>query len=851
MLFGCIYRSPTHTTESEENNTNLNVLIHNLSNEKKYSHICLTGDFNFKINWQQWSTSYPEHSKEEIFLETLRDSFLYQHVLEPTRRRGTDEPSILDLILTKEESQIQDLKYHAPLGKSDHSVLSFNFNCYFNNELSSKKYLYDKANFEDMKRSLEESNWLEEFIQNANLYDVEGAWLKLKSKLHALRDEHVPQSKIGELSWKGKGDIPISQELRQLIKDKRRFHRKWIKSINNTHERVARHQFNSTRNKVKKMMTQTKRSYERRICSQSKNNPKRFWKHIRDNLKTKSGIYPLLESVNDENSIKFDDYDKAEILQNQFCSVFTEEPDGDLPSFTSRTEKEVEIFLTVEMVRKEVTSLDVNKAIGPDELHPRMLKELVDYITVPLFIIMKKTLINGCIPTDWKLANVSPIFKKGAKNLAENYRPISLTSIVCRLLEKIVKCQIMDHLTQEDLLSPSQHGFINRRSTVTQLLNYLDKSTEAIADGDVVDVIYFDFAKAFDTVPHRRLLMKIEGYGIKNEALAWIRAFLTDRYQVVTVNGKRSSKQRVLSGVPQGSVLGPLLFVLYINDLPEVVRSILYLFADDTKLLKRIKNKQDSLELQSDIEAMDDWTTRWILRFHPGKCHVLTLGKFENIKYAHTYKLGDTVLDHVCSEKDLGVTFDNDLSFEKHLFNQVKKANSMVGLIKRSFFHLTPDLFRELYVTFVRPHLEYAQVIWSPKLRKHSELLEGVQRRATRIVEACKHQPYSNRLQQIGIPTLEYRRSVGDMVEVFKHLHFYSSTTVPNKFVARTRPSRNHEFELKRLFAKDGLRGVQTNFFYYRSIKHWNALPREVVNSPSIAVFKKRIDIAWQNKRFI
>ena len=851
MLFGCIYRSPTHTTESEENNTNLNVLIHNLSNEKKYSHICLTGDFNFKINWQQWSTSYPEHSKEEIFLETLRDSFLYQHVLEPTRRRGTDEPSILDLILTKEESQIQDLKYHAPLGKSDHSVLSFNFNCYFNNELSSKKYLYDKANFEDMKRSLEESNWLEEFIQNANLYDVEGAWLKLKSKLHALRDEHVPQSKIGELSWKGKGDIPISQELRQLIKDKRRFHRKWIKSINNTHERVARHQFNSTRNKVKKMMTQTKRSYERRICSQSKNNPKRFWKHIRDNLKTKSGIYPLLESVNDENSIKFDDYDKAEILQNQFCSVFTEEPDGDLPSFTSRTEKEVEIFLTVEMVRKEVTSLDVNKAIGPDELHPRMLKELVDYITVPLFIIMKKTLINGCIPTDWKLANVSPIFKKGAKNLAENYRPISLTSIVCRLLEKIVKCQIMDHLKQEDLLSPSQHGFINRRSTVTQLLNYLDKSTEAIADGDVVDVIYFDFAKAFDTVPHRRLLMKIEGYGIKNEALAWIRAFLTDRYQVVTVNGKRSSKQRVLSGVPQGSVLGPLLFVLYINDLPEVVRSILYLFADDTKLLKRIKNKQDSLELQSDIEAMDDWTTRWILRFHPGKCHVLTLGKFENIKYAHTYKLGDTVLDHVCSEKDLGVTFDNDLSFEKHLFNQVKKANSMVGLIKRSFFHLTPDLFRELYVTFVRPHLEYAQVIWSPKLRKHSELLEGVQRRATRIVEACKHQPYSNRLQQIGIPTLEYRRSVGDMVEVFKHLHFYSSTTVPNKFVARTRPSRNHEFELKRLFAKDGLRGVQTNFFYYRSIKHWNALPREVVNSPSIAVFKKRIDIAWQNKRFI
>ena len=209
------------------------------------------------------------------------------------------------------------------------------------------------------------------------------------------------------------------------------------------------------------------------------------------------------------------------------------------------------------------------------------------------------------------------------------------------------------------------------------------------------------------------------------------------------------------------------------------------------------------------------------------------------------------MLDHVFSEKDLGVIFDSDLSFEEHIFNQVKKANSMVGLIKRSFFHLTPDLFRQLYITFVRPHLEYAQVIWSPKLQKHSKLLEGVQRRATRIVEACKHQPYSNRLQRIGIPTLEYRRSVGDMVEVYKHLHFYDSTTVPSKFVPRTRPSRNHEFELKRAFAKDGLRGVQTNSFYYRSIKHWNELPRDVVSSPSIAVFKKRIDIAWQNKRFI
>ena len=261
-------------------------------------------------------------------------------------------------------------------------------------------------------------------------------------------------------------------------------------------------------------MTRTKRDYEQKICTQTKENSKRFWKHIRDNLKTKTGVYPLLESATDETSLRIEDKDKAKILQNQFCRVFTKEPDRELPAFFPRTDQEVEMNLNVDIVKKEILFININKAVGPDEIHPRMLKELVDYITIPLFIIMKKSLMTGNIPDDWKLANVSPIFKKGAKNLAENYRPISLTSISCRILEKIMKNTIMNHLIQEKLLSSKQHGFVKGRSTVTQLLNYLDRATEAIAEGKVVDVIYFDFAQAFDTVPHRRLLHKLESYGI-------------------------------------------------------------------------------------------------------------------------------------------------------------------------------------------------------------------------------------------------------------------------------------------------------------------------------------------------
>ena len=243
----------------------------------------------------------------------------------------------------------------------------------------------------------------------------------------------------------------------------------------------------------------------------------------------------------------------------------------------------------------------------------------------------------------------------------------------------------MEHLMQENLLSDKQYGFINKRSTVTQLIHFIDKCCETTSQGKVVDCIYFDFAKAFDTVPHRRLQKKLECYGIVGPIFNWIKSFLSDRKQLVNVNGSKSSLDPVVSGIPQGSVLGPLLFVIYINDLPDHVISSLYLFADDTKLVKEINSHYDSLIVQSDIDAMSKWSRDWLLKFHPDKCHVLTIGKFDNIKHAHPYQLNGSQLEHVSTEKDLGILIDSDLSFEEHISKQVNKANSMVGLIRRGF----------------------------------------------------------------------------------------------------------------------------------------------------------------------
>eukprot|EP00111_Clytia_hemisphaerica_P011109 TCONS_00032522-protein len=263
------------------------------------------------------------------------------------------------------------------------------------------------------------------------------------------------------------------------------------------------------------------------------------------------------------------------------------------------------------MMKKQIKQINTNKSFGPDEIHPKMLVELVDHVTEPLAIIMNKTLSCEIIPKEWKMAYVSPIYKnKGAQNLAINYRPVSLTSVVCKLMESFLRRHIMNHQQDQKLLSNKQYGFISHRSTVTQLLNYLDKCSESIANGKVVDTIYFDFAKAFGTVPYRRLLKKLKGYGISGNCLR-IESFLTDRKQLVKVDQAQSSTNSVVSGIPQRSVLGPLLFVIYINDLPNNVISSIFLFADDTKIVKEINSFEDSLTMQQDINELENWSRKW------------------------------------------------------------------------------------------------------------------------------------------------------------------------------------------------------------------------------------------------
>lgn len=324
------------------------------------------------------------------------------------------------------------------------------------------------------------------------------------------------------------------------------------------------------------------------------------------------------------------------------------------------------------------------------------------------------------------------------------------------MLEKIIRDALVKHMSSNDLFSDVQHGFISGKSCVTQLLEYMEDLTEAVDSGCDVDVIYLDFCKAFDKVPHKRLLMKLYAYGVRGRLYRWIREFLKDRQQRVVVCGSASDWQSVTSGIPQGSVLGPILFLIFINDLPDAINCCIKLFADDAKIYAQVNSIEQGKDLQGNIKRAEEWASTWEMFFNEKKCKQLHIGtKDMGITYKMYKNNSETVVEKADTEKDLGVVFDSKLLFREHIASKIKIANRNLGLIFRSFTYMDKEMFLQLYKSIVRPHLEYASSVWSPHVKKDKIALENVQRRATRLVKSLFGQTYSQRLRALGLPSLE------------------------------------------------------------------------------------------------
>ena len=555
-------------------------------------------------------------------------------------------------------------------------------------------------------------------------------------------------------------------------------------------------------------------------------------------MKVKESVGPIED---DQGNLIKDEKQMANIFSEFFKSVFTREDITNIPEpeqiYKGTAEEQItDVNINVERVKKKLKEMNASKAPGDDDINPALLKETSEEIAQQVTDLFRSSLDSGHVPEDWRSSNITPIHKKDSKTNAENYRGVHLTSQLCKLLEGLIKEDILEHLLKFKLIRESQHGFTPNKSCITNLLEFLEEITANIDEGNPCDIIYMDFQKAFDKVPHARLIKKLEKHGINGKLLKWIEEWLKNRKQRVVLKGQASEWEEVLSGVPQGSVLGPLLFIIFINDIDTGITSTLSKFADDCKIKRKVKSDEDANAVQVDLNNLVMWSHKWQMKFHPDKCKVLHIGH-NNQRY--NYYIEGTEVKKVSEEKDLGVITSEDLKQKKQVAKVVKSANRILGMIRRTITCKNKMNILSLYKTLVRPILDYGAAVWSPHQRGDIEKVEKIQRRATKMIKEIRHLSYKDRLKACNLMTLEMRRRRYDLIETFKIIKEIYTVDKGKFFKMRNNQTRGHNQKIYKQHSRLNLRKY---FFSQRVVNDWNQLPEEAVNATTVTQFKTVID---------
>lgn len=814
-LIGLCYRAPD---SSDENDQELVKIINSASRNK----FCLImGDFNLPdLDWKTEQRLDESH----FFIKVLNNNFLTQVVKKETRLNN-----ILDLVVVSDESIVNNVDVIEPLGASDHSIVKFYFSLNKQNQNCNKiRFDYFRADYDKIRQEVLTTDWNSIIAEQ----DLDKDWHSFKTVLLEIRDKLIECKIMRKVKYKW--------ITKSVTRDRRAKVKAWKNYVRSGKKPELYNLYQIKLNTSQKTNREAKRNFEQKLASNIKNDNKSFYSYVRSKQRVVDKIGPIKNSV---GNIVTNDVEVANIFNNYFSSVFTKEDSSNVPQPSQifrnpESDRLINIDISQDIVLKKLSEINVNKSCGSDGLHPKLVYEIRNEIASAVTKIFKLSLSLGKVPSDWKNAEITPIFKKGNREDTENYRPISLTSILGKILESIVKDNIMLHLHKYSLINNSQHGFTNGRSCLTNLLDFMEVVTKELDDDNPVDIVYLDFCKAFDKVPHRRLLAKVKALGIDGILLNWVENWLSGRKQKVALNGHFSDWADVISGVPQGSVLGPLLFVIYINDIDKDILSKLSKFADDTKICRAVKNDSDRNILNNDLEKLHKWSEDWQMLFNVDKCAVVHVG---NRNKNYTYTIGDKVIKNSDKEKDLGVVIDRSGKVSEQCRLAAAAANKTLGMIKRSIYSRNRVVILNLYKSLVRPKLEYCIQVWSPYLKKDIDILEKVQRRATKLISECQGLSYVDRLSVCNLTTLQKRRLRGDLIETFKLIRGFENLDCRTFFnLSNSNRTRGHRYKLVKNRSRLDIRKY---FFSQRIVDTWNKLPQVVVEAPSVNLFKNKLDL--------
>ena len=787
----------------------------------------MIGDFNLpEVNWATGQSG----ARSRLFLEATIEAGMEQLVAFPTHVKG----NVLDLLLTNVPERILEVEDAGRLGHSDHGMIAAKLTVGEGQRVKDRDQPdWNRADWASMREELGRIDWRSELDGK----EVEEAWTAFTGRIQQAVGKHVPvrrKRNQNRPAW-------LSTDILRAIRKKKRL---WTKAKSG--EQVD--EYNKVEKDVRRMIRNAKRKYEKKLAEGGCKDgvqKRRFYAYVKQRTKTRPAIGPL---KNSEGQILREDKEMASLFNGFFSSVFTREDTANVPEPQQMRMDNVlsDIQVTRKKVSDKIRKLRKGAAAGPDMIGATVLQELVDVVSSPLATIMRKSLDKGKVPADWRAANVTPIFKKGSKYSPGNYRPVSLTSVSCKILESIIRDDVTQHLDRNRLIRNSQHGFRRGRSCASNLISFLERTTAAVDKGEAVDIVFLDFAKAFDKVPTKRLLKKVWAHGIRGRVYDWIKAWLEDRVQRVVLNGEASDWAAVLSGVPQGSVLGPLLFLIFINDLDEAgsAAEIIRKFADDTKVAQPIRYRNGGggsgqHKLQEALNGLVEWADQWGMSFNVLKCKVMHVGR-DNTRAA--YFMGGQQLDTTEEERDLGVVMSNKLKPGPQCLKAAKTGQQVLGQILRAFHARDKKIYMQLYKTYVRPHLEFACPAWSPWTAADRDVLEKVQQRAVRQVSGMQGHTYEDKLRELGICTLEERRHRADMAMVHRILS-EEDTLAAELFEMASAAGRRTRVAADPLntgmVVKHGRLDIRKNFFSIRVTELWNSVPAEIKQSRTPAIFRK------------